>query len=233
VFTNPSSRFFVAAATLLTAISIQAQVFNESGDAGQTPGTAQNSGLTQSNTVGQTIMILGNISGVNDADVFRLTLTLPAQVQFSTVNSVTSTSGIDTSLFLFSSTGAPIYANNDADGTTLQSRLPGGSSFTMTLSPGTYLIGISLADNEPINTSNQLVFVQGGDSTEVRGPAAGLNPATYSNFNGNASFAESGNYQIDITTTAAVPEPSTVSLIVGAVGLGAIAYRKRTALLRK
>ena len=221
----------ILSAALLSIIPARAQ-FNESGDAGQTPATAQNSGLTQSNTVGQTITILGNISGINDADVFRLTLTLPMQVQFSTMNTLTATSGapggLDTALFLFDSTGRPIYTNDDFDGTTLQSRLPGGTSFTLTLAPGTYMIGISLSGNEPMNTNGQLVFASDANPGSVRGPAPSLNPTTYSNFNSGATFADNGNYQIDITTTAAVPEPTTVSLIAGAVLLGAMTFRKRS-----
>ncbi len=222
----------ILAATLLASVSARAQIYTESGDAGQTPGAAQATGINQASN--QTMRILGNISGINDADVFSLTLTLPAQIQFSTVNALTAGSGgaggLDTALFLFTSSGAPIFTNDDASGTTLQSTLPSGSSFTMTLAPGTYLIAISLSGNEPMNSSGQLVFASSAQTTSLRGPAPGLNPAVFSNFNNGASFAQSGNYQIDIT--AAVPEPSTVSLLAGAALLGVIAYRKRSILNR-
>jgi hypothetical protein len=138
---------------------------------------------------------------------------------------------LDTALFLFDSSGAPIYTNDDASGTSLQSRLPGGSSFTLSLAPGVYILGISLSGNEPINLNSQLLFAgyPGGDSTAVRGPSSGNSPMTLSNFNGQTSFSETGVYQIDLTSTqAAVPEPSTIALVVcGAVAL--VAYRRRRA----
>lgn len=231
-FNRLTKHLALAAALSLALASAKAQVYTEVGDAGQSPGSAQNSGLTQSTTVGSTMMILGSFSGQNDADVYMLTLTLPSQVQFSTVNALTSgggMGGLDTALFLFNASGAPIYTNDDANGTTFQSRLPGNSTFTMSLAPGTYLIAISLSGNEPINASNQLMFATNPDSTAVRGPASGLNPSTFSGFNSNASFNQSGAYQIDITTVA-VPEPSTVALcVLGLLSLGVFVVRKHKA----
>lgn len=223
------------ATTLLVSLPLRAQTFNESPDAGQTPATAQNSGLTQSSSVGGAVTILGSISGINDADVFRLTITLPTQIQFSTVNTLTANSGgaggLDTALFLFTNAGAPIFTNDDANGMVLQSTLPSGTTFTTTLAPGTYLLSISLSGNEPTNSSGQLVFASDANPGAVRGPAPGLNPGVFNNFNNGASFAQSGNYQIDITTMA-VPEPSTISLLAGAIVMGALFFRKRAGTLR-
>jgi hypothetical protein len=184
-------------------------------------------------SVGQTEMILGSFINLNDADVYSLTLTLPTRVQFSTMNTLTASNGgpggLDTVLFLFTASGQPIYANDDANGSALQSMLPGNSGFTMTLAPGTYLIAISLSGNEPVNTSNQLMFEQTSDSTNVRGAAPGLNPGTFSGFNSGAGFSQSGAYQIDITTVA-VPEPSSILLCAcGFVSLGITILRKRKA----
>ncbi len=209
-------------AVVLAASSVSGQVYTEVGDAGQTLGTAQATGATSGSNL---TTILGNLSGINDADLFRFTITAPTTFSASTVNTVTMTSGLDTALFLFNALGAPIYTNDDANGMSLQSTLPGGTSFTMTLSAGTYYLGISLSGNEPVNLSNQLLFAgyPGGDTTAVRGPASGLNPSTLSNFNSNASFAENGAYQINLTssaTAAAVPEPSAIAL--GAVAASAL-----------
>lgn len=224
----------VGLASLAGLGTLRAQIFTEVGDAGQTPGTVQPTGLTQSGTNGQSVTILGNFSGANDADIFSLNLTDLTMVTFSTVNAVTlnggnfpgAGGGLDTQLFLFTSTGLPVYANNDAPGgNTLQSTLPQGTSFTASLSPGLYYLAISLSDNNPVNTSNQTVFATATASTDVVGPAGGLNPATFSNFNGLNTFADSGNYQINITT---VPEPSTwVLSVLGATVIGATLSRRR------
>ncbi len=195
----------------MSAGALHAQVYAEIGDAGQTLATAQATGTSGGLVL---VSITGNISGANDADMFLFTITSPMTFSASTVNGSTL---IDTALFLFRSDGTGVYTNDDANGTTLQSVLPAGTSFTMSLSPGIYFLGISLSGNEPINFNSQLLFAgfPGGDSTAVRGPAAGINPATQAKFNGLASFAEMGTYQIDLTSAAAaapLPEPSTTVL---------------------
>lgn len=206
----------------------EAQVYSEIGDAGQTTTSAQNTGAVSG--VGLTT-ILGNISGIDDADLFRFSVTSPTTFSASTVNSVTGVAGLDTALFLFNNSGAPIYTNDDASGLSVQSTLPGGTSFTFSLSPGTYYLGISLSGNEPVNVFNQLLFASfpGGSTTAVRGPASGINPTSLSNFSNGAFAAQTGAYQIDLTgsATAAVPEPSTTGLVVMASAIAVLAIRRR------
>ena len=135
----------------LTSASLQSQTYTESGDAGQTLGTAQASGLT----VGaSTVSIFGTISSAMDADLFQITLSAPMLFSATTVGGST----LDTALFLFNSSGMAIYTNDDASGSSFQSTLPANSSFTMSLAPGTYFIGISLSGNEPVNSNGQLLF---------------------------------------------------------------------------
>lgn len=200
-------------------VSLQAQTYTETGDAGQTLATAQNTGLTVGAT---TVSIFGTISSAMDADLFRITITTPMSFTATTVGGST----LDTALFLFNSSGMAIYTNDDASGSSIQSTLPGGSSFTMSLAPGTYFIGISLSGNEPVNSSGQLLFAAftGGNSSSVRGPAAGVNPNTLADFNGLTSFAESGAYRINLT---AVPEPTTVAFLLAGAGTIGFVVRKR------
>lgn len=219
----PRSIFAMAAAIVLSSAQLDAQVFNEVGDAGQTLGTAQFTGAFGTGLSA----IVGTISSSTDADLYVIRITAPTTFSATTVNATTS---IDTALFLFSSSGVPIVTNDDASGTSLQSSLPAGNSFTFSLAPGTYYLGISLSGNEPINLSSQLLFAgyPGGDPTALRGPASGVNPTTLANFNGQTSFPEVGAYRIDLTSTQAVPEPTTVALaIVGAAAL--LTARRRRA----
>jgi len=222
----------LAAILVLSAGSLHAQIYAEIGDAGQTLATAQTTGVTSGQLL---ISITGTISGLNDADMFILTLTSPMTFSASTVNGLTL---VDTALFLFRSNGTGVYTNDDANGTTLQSTLPAGTGFTISLSPGVYFLGISLSGNEPINLNSQLLFngFPGGDSTAVRGPAAGINPATHSNFNGLAGFAEMGAYQINLTgaaTASAIPEPSTTALSAVAMTILFLAWKRRQQELRR
>lgn len=218
----------LALALLLTVSAplVRAQVFTEIGDAGQTPGTAQNSGLSQTIAAG-TATIFGTLSGPNDADVFRFTIVNPMQFAATTVNTLTGLSGgpggLDTQLFLFDSAFHPIMANDDASGTSLQSTLRAGSSFLSFLSPGTYYIAIALSGNNPINVNNQLVFASNADTTALRGMASGINPNTWSDFNNGATFAQTGAYQINLVN---VPETGGTLLLMF-VALGALAISRK------
>ena len=207
--------FFV----LLSPVS-RAQTYAEVGDAGSTPGGAQASGLSQG---GAAVFITGTITGANDADVFRIQVNSPGSFFATTINAITQASGLDTQLFLFDALGRPVYANDDANGLSLQSTLPAGSIFLNGLTPGLYYLAISLSGNDPVNLSNQLVFQMAAASTDVRGPAGPLNPASFSDFNNGNSFAQTGAYQITI-----VPEPSTYALIVlAAFAAGFITFQRR------
>ncbi len=217
----------LASCLALSASALQAQTYTETGDAGQSLPSAQATGTSSGNPL---TTIFGTLSNGSDADLFLIMITSPTMFSATTNNSLTIASGLDTALFLLNSSGAAIYTNDDANGTTLQSTLPAGSSFTMSLSPGIYYLGISITGNEPVNLNNQLLFAgyPGGDSTAVRGPAAGISPQTLSSFNGANSFSQSGAYRIDLTATAsAVPEPSAVVLSVAGILLLAVFLRLR------
>ena len=172
-------------------------------------------------------LIDGTIAAGNpsDADLFQISLSSANTYTFSTVNAYTNTGGVDTELFLFTSTGTAIVANDDANGTTFDANV------TATLSPGTYYIGVSSSGNEPINSNSQLLFVglsQSGDTTAMRGPASGINPTTLNGFNSNNyDTTSTGQYQIGITS--AVPEPSTwAALGLGSIAAGFTILRRRS-----
>lgn len=208
----------LVATTLLASASVNAQ-YVETLDAGQTIPTASGTGIPGTSLTS----IAGTLSSSTDADIFMIRIT--NAMTFSAIAS--SISGIDTSLFLFDSTGLPIVANDDASSSSFQGAIPAGNSFTMSLAPGIYYLGISLSGNEPVNLSNQLLFTLDQPTTSLRGMASGLNPKTESNFNGNTSFPESGSYNIALTSTqsAAVPEPSNIAMLI--VGAAVVLFLRR------
>ena len=172
----------LVAATAMTvglASTSRAQGYIETGDAGSTLASA-------AVTSGASLpSISGSFSGLNDADLYKITISAPGSFSASTVNTITDAGGQDTALFLFSSTGTAIATNDDAaSGTTVDSALPAGNTLYASLAAGTYYLGISESGNEPVNTANQLLFAgyPGGDTTAVRGAASGLNPTTESGF---------------------------------------------------
>ena len=210
----------VAAAALPGLAS--ADTFTEVGDAGQTPQTAQNTG----NTGASLTSIFGSIFSDSDADLFVINIANPLAFSATTLN----LSLLDTHLYLFSAEGAPIYANDDdAGGASLQSTLPAAAAFGP-VAAGRYLLGVAQSGVDAVNAVNQLLF-QTGLSFDLRGPAAGLQPALLAGFTGNG-FDASGAYEVRLTgatvAVTPVPEPSLwLMLAVGAVGIPVMNRRRR------
>jgi PEP-CTERM motif len=212
----------------LAAAPAHAVDFTESGDAGQTVATGQ----TTTGAAGALVNIFGSLGATNDADLFLINITNPGSFSAMTVS--LGGDDLDTQLFLFTLSGAPVFTNDDAaSGTTLLSALPAGNAFGP-VSAGLYYIGVALSGYNPVNIANQFLFAD-GLPTDVRGPASGLQPATLSGFDGDG-FGPSGNYNIrftgaavaSVTTIPAVPEPSSVLLMLAGGALVAAQYARRS-----
>jgi hypothetical protein len=212
----------IIAATSLGSVSARADIFSEIGDAGNVCPAANLTtagGIPAGNSL---TAITGTISTSGDADVFAIFISNAALFSATTVNAATGS--LDTQLFLFNASGNPVFANDDANGTTLGSTLPAGSGFP--LSAGLYYLAISLSGNDAVNAVNQLLFATSGDSTALRGPAFGASGPLGGFFN-NGAFG-SGGYEIDLTGVTAIPEPSVGMLsLVAATTLGAAGWARR------
>lgn len=209
----------IGACCLAFGVAAQAQ-YVEIGDAGSSPATAQTTG----SVAGQALLsISGTIDATADADFFLVDITSPAIFSATTVGG----SLVDTQLYLFTLAGAPIYLNDDADGSTLQSSLPAGSLLGPQTA-GTYILGISVSGVDPVNSSNQALFEAATFSTDLRGPASNAFGTVAGVFD-NSSFADAGAYTISLTgAVVAVPEPATsLMLAMGAAWMGVAARRRR------
>lgn len=112
----------------------------------------------------------GHLGGT--ADLFKINICDPANFSATTVGGAT----IDTQLFLFDSSGMGIVSNDDnpAGGTT--SVLT--NAFTSSLSPGTYYLGLTSYNRDPIGNAcdtTSLIWLNTPFNTERApdGPAAG------------------------------------------------------------
>lgn len=197
------------AATSAHAVFLPTPSYAETGDAGQTLATAQNAGAFP----GTASTISGTISTAGDADLYFFSLGAATSLQF---NVTTPTNGIDSELFLFDSTGRALFANDDT--------AAGVNPFlqALNLTAGTYYLGISLSNNEPVNSANQRLFAT-GLTTSTRGAAAGTNPATLFNFDGNQFDTVTGTYSIAVS---AVPEPSTTAALAAGALVSLVLVRR-------
>jgi hypothetical protein len=154
--------------------------------------------------------IFGTLSSTTDIDIFVINISNPALFSATTVNALTGGNGLDTALFLFDSSGRPVYANDDdAGGLSIGSTLPAGNSLGPQVA-GLYYLAISLSGAEPVNFANQLLFLM-ASSTSLRGPnpnAVGPLADWDTSLVGTQLF---GDYQIDLTGAETVPEPSTAA----------------------
>lgn len=199
-----------------------AATVNESGDAGQTVATAQDT--TSSGPVQAITAISGGIMSSIDADLYLIHIANPGS--FAATADASGTM-FDPQLFLLTLGGAPVALNDDAAGG--QSSLPSLGGIA-SLAAGYYLLGISQSGYDPVNSANQLLFAS-GLTTDIRYAASGLQPATLGGFSDGTFFPDSGTYTIQLAgvdSLSAVPEPSAALMLL-AGGLFVAARRRRAA----
>ena len=225
-----AARTFVCLFVIATSIAAGpsfAATHTEIGDAGQTQTTAQPTGAPAGFVLTD---IFGSLFSATDADLYLINIVNPAAFSATTFN---ATGGfLDTQLFLLTLSGAPVYINDDdPSGLTTLSTLPAGNAFGP-IATGFYLLGVSMSGYDPVNSASQELFAPPLISTDVRGPASGLQPAVLGGFFDNTFFQDSGSYDIQLTGAVTVPEPGTGSLVVLAGVLCAVTAlrRRRTAI---
>jgi hypothetical protein len=139
----------------------------------------------------------------------------------------------DTELFLFDSTGAGVYFNDDLSDSNTLSCLPSSDSANPCPtpaaglgpeSPGIYYLGIARSADGPLDASDNEIFTD-LLSTDVVGPNDGVGSlAGYD----NGAYTQP-NYDLvdyDILITGTTPEPATWILLAGAL-LAAGIFRRR------
>jgi len=152
-------------------------------DAGDLPITAQELGPP-----GALSSIEGTVSSSTDADMYKLCLPAGGDFSATTVGS----SGFDTQLFLFDSSGRGVYANDDSQ-LTRQSTLPANSA----LKPGVYYLAITAWDLDPASSSG---WIFPASSSGVAGPTGngGADPVSGWSPRSN-NLSPGGSYTIQLT----------------------------------
>ena len=199
-----------------TSVAASAQVWVEQGDAGQLVGTAQST-----NGVGSLSTITGSLPTAGDVDLFSIRV-----FDWTQFFAQTSTVGFDPQLWLFTSTGMGIAANDDNPGGGLQSIFPVGNGlYAGRTSPEIVLIGISGFNVDPVSAGG---FIFPGGFSVVHGPTG---PGGASPLSGWSGTGDEGTYSIALRGAefAAVPEPGTMAVL----GIGAVALLRRRRAAKK
>lgn len=226
-------KFFliIAVMTLITlsfATVTRAASWDEQGDAGILPGTAQTTIGT-----GSLDSINGTINSVNDADVYKIYVTGGGTFSASTHASDGGSATFDTMLFLFDANGLGIYTDDDVD-TSWRSRLPASHALTPTTA-GIYYLVITSWKNDTVSSGGQ-IFPNPPSDFNVYGPTGPGGGSPISGYNNGGT--ESGTYHIVLTgaqfaaapaAPVAVPTMTEWGMIIFMLlaGLGSIYYLRR------
>jgi hypothetical protein len=174
--------------------------------------------------------VSGSFSSPHQVWAYTLEIYDPSTFSATLVNGGTPTS-LDAMMFLFSTSGVGLIANDDTTSSDRRPTLPVGSAASF--APGEYWLLLSVYENVPFDSSNNLIF-PGLHNTGVfaaSGSAGGLDHFGPVNDYGYGY----GPFQLDVTGAGevqgnALPEPSTLTML--AIGLfGAVGASRRKKIL--
>ena len=212
---------------LVALCSANAATFNEVGDAGNLPSTAQ----TTTNTNETFNEIRGALSPTtgDGEDLFKIFINGGGDFSAKTIGGV----AFDSELFLLDASGHGVYSNDDTTGFLTPSFLPPNTALTP-LTAGFYYLGITQCCDQPLSAGGAIFAGLDGGSSHliVGGPtgAGGNSPITgYSHVFDQTPGG--GPYTIFLTgaqlaPALPVPEPQTYALVLA--GLLAMSFKARS-----
>jgi hypothetical protein len=218
-----------AAAVMMTAGNVHAATYAEIGDAGETLSTAP---IVNTQPFGTSLDAITGILTANNADLFQIYISDPATFSANTFfsGSTPGVNNFNTELFLFTSTGLGVYANDDAPppANGSQSQLPAGNAFSPTTA-GIYYIAVSGAGYAPVSADGLIFPTPDGGSVPfdaVLGSTGVGGAKVLSGWAGN-STGNTGNYKINLAGATFVPEPTVSVLLPSMIALWGAASLKR------
>lgn len=182
------------------AANVNAASLTESGDAGDSLGTA---GLSNTQPSGTTLdSISGTLANIPNGDIDLFQILAIGGTFTVTTDTAGTDPALDTQLFLFDASGIGIAASNDIDNFNFR------STISLSLAAGTYYIGISSFGSDPQSTGGDIFIIPAtGQVNPANGPGAASSLSSWSP-NGIPS---TGSYNIGFSgaqfvgASAAVP----------------------------
>jgi hypothetical protein len=190
----------LATSALLTAASAQI-TYQEQGDAGDLPETAQATGTDTSTALGA---IRGTLEA-NGVDMYVIYIADPANFSATTVNNETT---FDTQLWLFDAQGKGVVFNDEAVGTNLdRSRIDNSTGCLTGRSAGVYYIAISRYNRDAIGCEEGFIW-NSSPARAVRCPDGPERGSRVAGWTGTTAIA--GNYEITLTGAFTAPAQSDI-----------------------
>ena len=190
----------LATSALMAAASAQI-TYQEQGDAGDLPETAQATGTDTSTALGA---IRGTLEA-NGVDMYAIYIADPANFSATTVNNQTT---FDTQLWLFDAQGKGVVFNDQAVGTNLDlSRIDNSTGCLTGRSAGVYYIAISRYNRDAIGCEDGLIWAN-SPFRAVRCPDGPERGSRVAGWVGTTPVA--GNYEITLTGAFTAPAQSNI-----------------------
>jgi hypothetical protein len=225
---STAALFIAAIALSLPGAALASLIWNEQGPtgAGDLLATAQT-------TVGGSAQALTGISGFltasvpvggnprHQVDLYQILISDAANFSAKTQDT-----GFDTALYLFDAAGLGVYMNDDMpDFSGLTSLLPSGDA-SGPASDGIYYLAVAIGGFVADGANGSPSFLAGGFNDVLGGDAGAGALAGWTGFDSGSESPLSYFIELTGVTTAAVPEPGSIALVLTA-GFGLLASRRR------
>lgn len=201
----------LAALGLNTTAALGGPDWVETGDAGSTTSTAQDT--TSRGAIESVAGILGGEAEDDTEDVFRIEIRDRDTFENSISVGLRGQSAFDAALWLFDAQGFGVLANDDnpfSDGTEALLTAPSSDGVTLQLPPGNYFLAVTESGNLPLGFLSDFGRSGQGDELapifsfegerEISGPDGPAGGSPLEAWSG-APTGQSGGYGIDVTPT--------------------------------
>ena len=207
---------------LMLAPRVRAVTYQEVGDAGDLPGTAQAITGTSGTPLTQISGMLALTNNTSDSDMFEIDISNTSTFAVS-MPAARGTNNFDSQLMIFNAAGKGVFGDDDAASGSPQAAIPAGT--LASLPTGLYYVLVSGSGRYAVNSSAALIFPNYTDGVTNPPHTVAPNNAAAAVITGYTGYSsEAGNYALTLAgaQVVPVPEPGTVGVLGGALAAMAL-----------